>query len=124
MTASDQKNSNTLNFKVSPCLIGEGFLLCVYSTHDYHEVLMRTAETVYTRDILIKRLSKIRRTVITVPTFYRWLNQVGMTPQRWYTQEDEQLLKRVAFHYATGGTYEELKQQLLEEMDNEEIANQ
>lgn len=92
-------------------------------THDYHGVLMRTAETVYSRDILIKRLSKVRRTMITVPTFYRWLNQIGESPKPWYTQEDEQRLKRVALHFATGGTYKELRQQLLEEMESEDSTD-
>lgn len=72
---------------------------------------MRTIEAIpvvdYSRDEAILILSRLRAKFkcrpISVPTFYRWLGELGITPKWRYSDEDLKRLSTVCVHYSQGG---------------------
>uniref|UniRef100_A0A832H2S3 Uncharacterized protein n=1 Tax=Oscillatoriales cyanobacterium SpSt-402 TaxID=2282168 RepID=A0A832H2S3_9CYAN len=61
----------------------------------------------YSRDEVIHLLSHQRRVFsrppISVPTFYRWIGELAISPKLRYSESDLQRLMKLCVHYAQGG---------------------
>jgi hypothetical protein len=82
---------------------------------------MKTAKALvqegYSRSEVVHLLSHQRlafsRSPITIPTFYRWLNTLGITPKLRYAEIDLQRLTRLSYHFMSGGTENNIPNDLL-----------
>lgn len=68
---------------------------------------MRSLEVIvckgFSRDELILILSRIRQRPVSIPTFYRWLDQASITPKSEYSNDEAKQLAKLARHFARGG---------------------
>ncbi len=72
----------------------------------------------FSRDEVIHDLSRQKRLFsrkpVTIPTFYRWLDDLGIPPKDRYSEKDVDRLLGLCLHYLQGGKRTNIPKQLKE----------
>ncbi|NET38228.1 MAG: hypothetical protein F6K19_40565 [Cyanothece sp. SIO1E1] len=72
-------------------------------------------KSTYSRAFVLAELSRIRGKTVPSATFYRWLDQLAITPRRFYSKNDLSKLTDLCLHYRLGGTTKEYQSELQQE---------
>ncbi|NET34455.1 MAG: hypothetical protein F6K19_20925 [Cyanothece sp. SIO1E1] len=74
-----------------------------------------TVTTQYSRSVVLLELRSLRGRAVPSTTFYRWLDELAITPKRFYSPAELKRLKDLCLHYRLGGTTKEYQSELQQE---------